>query len=121
MTESETLDGVRRRIDDVDLQLVLVLAERQRLVEAVASIKGSADAVHDPVREFQVLEHVRVVARAAGLSPGIALPVWRSMIACFTRHQMDWLARADPHESSAKSGKTDPSACAHRPRDSISR
>lgn len=96
---SETLgalDALRRRIDDVDRRLVLILARRQRLVEAAAAIKGSPDAVRNPARERAVLDHVRTVAAAAGLSPAVALPLWRLMIAAFTRHQIDWLSRPAP-------------------------
>lgn len=94
-TDKISLKGLRDRIDAVDRQLVLALAERQRLIEAAARLKGDIGAVQDCAREREVMTRVHAAALASGLSPAVALPLWRLMIARFTRHQVDWLkARA---------------------------
>ncbi|HRO32075.1 MAG TPA: chorismate mutase [Brevundimonas sp.] len=93
MTPPVTLADVRVQIDAVDRRLVRLLAERQRLVEQAAAIKGLPDAVHDPVRVAQVFEKVHATAAAAGLSPAIAGPIWQGLIACCTFHQITWLSR----------------------------
>lgn len=97
--EAASLAALRARIDEADRRLVRILAERQRLTEAVADLKGDAGAVHDPRRVHEVLAHVREAADAAGLSRAIALPLWRRLIACFTRHQIDRLARLDSDQT----------------------
>lgn len=101
MTRDDALARARARIDALDRQLILVLAQRQRLVELVASLKGCTDNVRDPMREQAVLEQVRIMAAAAGLSGAIALPLWEDMIGHFSRHQIDWLTRRHPGQTLA--------------------
>ena len=71
---------VRVGVDALDRALVLLLAERQRYMDAAARIKGDRGAVRDPARIEQVVARVRAAAEAAGLSPAIAEPVWRTLI-----------------------------------------
>ena len=76
----QALGRLRARLDALDRRLVRRLAERQRLVEAVARIKGDASQVRDPARVESVLSNVLRTAQAAGLSPAIAEPVWRLLV-----------------------------------------
>lgn len=71
---------VRQGVDALDRALVLLLAERQRYMEAAARIKPSRDAVHDQARIDDVVAKVLAAAAPAGLSPAIAEPVWRTLI-----------------------------------------
>lgn len=77
---SRELTRLRRRIDQLDRTLVRRLAERQRLVEAVARLKGDPRRVRDPVRIEAVLANVVQAAAAGGLSRAIAEPVWRVLM-----------------------------------------
>ncbi|MEV4344516.1 chorismate mutase [Actinoplanes sp. NPDC049596] len=83
MSEPESLAGVRSRIDDLDTQLVALLAQRQRLVETAAGFKRDENAVRAPDRVDQVIAAVRAKATTAGLDPAVAEAVWRSMITAF--------------------------------------
>jgi len=78
-----SLHDVRGRIDDLDTQIVALLARRQALVEAAAAFKRDEDAVRAPDRVEQVVATVREKAVAAGLEPAVAEAVWRSMITAF--------------------------------------
>ncbi|MEJ1967971.1 MAG: chorismate mutase [Rhizomicrobium sp.] len=71
---------LRAQIDRLDRALVVLLAERQTYIERAAEIKPSRDAVHDQARIDDVVAKVLVSARAAGLSPAIAEPVWRTLV-----------------------------------------
>jgi isochorismate pyruvate lyase len=71
---------VRQGVDALDRQLVLLLAERQRYMDAAARIKQDRDAVHDAARIEDVVAKVKAAAREAGLSVEIAEPVWRLLI-----------------------------------------
>jgi isochorismate pyruvate lyase len=81
--EYRSLSDVRSHIDDLDTQLVALLARRQVLVEAAAGFKRDERAVRAPDRVDQVITAVRRKAEAAGLDPAVAEAVWRSMIAAF--------------------------------------
>ena len=71
---------VRQGVDAVDRALVLLLAERQRYMDAAARIKAHRDAVHDAARIEDVVAKVKAAAREAGLAEEIAEPVWRMLI-----------------------------------------
>ena len=71
---------VRRGVDALDRALVSLMAERQRYMDAAARLKPSRDRVHDAARIEDVVAKVRASARAAGLSEGIAEPVWRLLV-----------------------------------------
>ena len=71
---------VRSGVDALDRALVVLLAERQRYMDAAARIKPSRDVVHDEARIEDVVAKVLSAAGSAGLSPDIAEPVWRTLI-----------------------------------------
>ena len=83
MSAFRSLAEVRSGIDDLDNQIVELLARRQMLVEAAAGFKRDEHAVRAPDRVEQVVAAVRAKAGAAGLDAGVAEAVWRAMIGAF--------------------------------------
>ena len=81
------MDQVREGVDALDRALVILLAERQRYMEAAARIKPSRDVVHDDWRIEDVVTKVLAASEDAGLSPAIAEPVWRKLIAQCIAHE----------------------------------
>ncbi|MEM0985995.1 MAG: chorismate mutase [Pseudomonadota bacterium] len=77
---AETMAHVRYEIDRLDRLLVEIIKERQSFMDAAARIKGDRSAVLDRPRIEDVVSKVRAAAEAAGLSPAIAEPVWRTLI-----------------------------------------
>ena len=75
-----TMTEVRQGVDALDRALVMLLAERQRYMDAAARIKGERAAVRDEERVEDVVAKVKAQARARGLSEEIAEPVWRTLI-----------------------------------------
>lgn len=56
------IDGWRRKIDDLDEQIVRLISERAEAARAIGDIKREADLpVYEPLRERAVFEHVRTV------------------------------------------------------------
>ena len=78
--DCETMLDVRKGVDALDRALVLMLAERQRYMDAAARIKPDRHAVLDTARIEDVVTKVKAAARDAGLSEEIAEPVWRMLI-----------------------------------------
>ncbi|HST93134.1 MAG TPA: chorismate mutase [Brevundimonas sp.] len=78
---------VRAGVDALDRALVLLLAERQRYMEAAARIKPDRSVVHDDARIEDVVAKVLAAAEHAGLSREIAEPVWRTLIARCIAHE----------------------------------
>lgn len=78
--DCETMADVRKGVDALDRALVLMLAERQRYMDAAARIKQDRATVLDRARIEDVVTKVKAAARDAGLSEAIAEPVWRTLI-----------------------------------------
>jgi isochorismate pyruvate lyase len=87
--DCETMLDVRKGVDALDRALVLLLAERQRYMDAAARIKGERAAVHDQARIEDVVTKVKASAREAGLSEAIAEPVWRTLIDRCIAHEFE--------------------------------
>ena len=89
--DCETMLDVRKGVDALDRALVLMLAERQRYMDAAARIKPDRDAVFDQARIDDVVAKVLVSAEAHDLSPDIAEPVWRLLIdRCIAHEFATW-------------------------------
>jgi isochorismate pyruvate lyase len=80
-SECRSMQDVRAQIDRLDRALVGLLAERQTYIERAAVLKTARDAVHDAGRIEDVVAKVLAEAGRLGLSPAIAEPVWRDLIA----------------------------------------
>lgn len=85
----QTMADVRLGVDALDRELVALLVRRQAYMAAAARIKPNRDAVYDEARIEDVVSKVVTQARAQGLSPDIAEPVWRKLIERCIAHEFD--------------------------------
>ena len=83
----ETMGHVRAGIDRLDRDLVAIIAERQRYIEAAARIKPAKSEVRLEWRIEDVVAKVLAEAHKKGLSKRIAEPVWREMIEKCIEHE----------------------------------
>ncbi|NRA30268.1 MAG: chorismate mutase [Parvularculaceae bacterium] len=85
--DCQSMEDVRQGVDELDRELVRLLATRQGYMEAAARIKPTFDDVRVPWRIEDVVEKVLVTAKEEGLSARIAEPVWRELIECCIAHE----------------------------------
>jgi isochorismate pyruvate lyase len=78
-----TLERVRAEIDALDDRMVLLLAERQRLVQEAAGYKRDEEAVRAPERRAALMARLHERAREAGLAPAVVDATWTAMIDAF--------------------------------------
>lgn len=82
------ISDLREQIDAVDEKLIKLLAERQRLVEAVIVVKKrDGVAARVPARVDYVVDRARVLARAHHLDPALAETIWTEMVEWFVAHE----------------------------------
>lgn len=75
-----SLEELRKKIDDVDHQLVQLLNERARVVVDIGKLKSKTDGpVYAPDREKQVLEKI-VKANAGPLPDKCLVAIWRELM-----------------------------------------
>jgi len=73
--------NVRQNIDDLDDQLVSLLAQRQRQIEAAAEVKrNNAIPARVPERVDEVLHRVAVQAKKENFDGGLAQSLWTTII-----------------------------------------
>ncbi|MDO5051447.1 MAG: chorismate mutase [Pseudoclavibacter sp.] len=79
------MDAVRAAIDEIDAEILRLLAQRQRCVLRAGQLKrGLGDeAVRAPERVRRVLAARREQAARIDLDPDLAERVWRTMIEAF--------------------------------------
>ena len=80
---------LRAAIDTLDARLVALLAVRQAYIERAAELKTGREQVRDPARIEDVVAKVIAEGRKMGLSPGIAEPVWRTLIEASIAHEFE--------------------------------
>jgi isochorismate pyruvate lyase len=85
----QNMADLRVEIDRLDRALVSLLAERQTYIERAAEIKTKRSRIRDQARIEDVVAKVLIAAKAAGLSPAIAEPVWRTLIEACIAHEHD--------------------------------
>src|SRR5213079_336343 len=81
------LDGLRRRIDEIDDQLQDLLIERLEIVAGVAAHKRGTGAIaaHQPAREAEIIR--RLVRRKGGFPAATLVRMWRELLAATVRLQ----------------------------------
>ncbi len=95
------IEELRKRIDEVDRQLVSLLNERTRLAVAIGKIKHKAgDEIYSPHREEAVLR--RVVASSEGPLPQASLrAIWREVMSASLALEKDLIIAYVAPEGSA--------------------
>jgi chorismate mutase/prephenate dehydrogenase len=85
---TDPLLELRHALNAVDQQIVQQLAERQRLVQQIGTLKrAEGRPLRDFRREKEVLDQVRAIAADAGLEPDVAESVLRILIRASLEHQ----------------------------------
>ena len=83
-----TLEELRKRLSDVDRELIGLVAARQRIVAEIGALKiRTAVPTRDYEREREVLKSAEEHARALGLEAGVAAEVMALLIRFSLAHQ----------------------------------
>ncbi|TWC07575.1 MULTISPECIES: chorismate mutase [unclassified Pseudomonas] len=83
-----SIEEVRQQIDQIDRQVVALLARRGNFVTQAAAFKKTTDDVRAPARVEQVITKVRGIANETGASPDVVERVYRAMIAAFIDEEL---------------------------------
>ena len=86
-----SLKSLRERLNELDRQLIELIAERQSVVEQVGAFKQSeGQKIRDFAREKRVLDGARDTAGELGVAPDIAEEVMRLLIqTSLTRQELE--------------------------------
>ncbi|MCG2842414.1 chorismate mutase [Sandaracinobacter sp. RS1-74] len=79
---------VRAGVDSLDRELVALLAERFRFMDAAARIKPERGQVRDEARKRQVIDNAMAEAKARGLSPETIGALWDALVEASIAHEL---------------------------------
>jgi isochorismate pyruvate lyase len=83
-----TMSEVRAGVDDVDAQVIALIARRFGYMDAAARIKNERSAVRDEARKAQVLQHIGDRAEAAGLDRDVMVSMYDDLIEASIAHEL---------------------------------
>ncbi|TPG16677.1 chorismate mutase [Sphingomonas koreensis] len=75
-----TMAEVRAGVDQVDRELIALLARRFAYMDAAARIKPERGHVRDEARKRQVIDNARTGARVAGLPDAAIAALWDDLV-----------------------------------------
>ncbi len=85
----ETLRRLRERIDELDDQLIRLLAERFEITKAVGAHKAAIGLPPaDPEREREQVARLRAIADEVGMDPVFSEQVFRLIVDEVIRHHL---------------------------------
>lgn len=87
---------VRAGVDSLDRELVALLAERFRFMDAAARIKPSRAQVRDETRKAQVIANARAEAEQLGLDPQVVAQLWETLVEASIAHEFEQWDRLRP-------------------------
>ena len=88
LADKEQLAAVRIAVDEVDDQIVTLIARRERLIRIAGTLKGDDAEVRAPGRVERIIEHVRTAAERKDIDPDIVESTYRAMISGFIELEM---------------------------------
>lgn len=86
--EYSSITDVRNHIDQIDSELVKLIAQRAQCIKAAAAFKTDQASVRAPDRVQQIIDRVRKQATEAGLPETIIEKTYRAMIGAFIDYEL---------------------------------
>ena len=83
------MSEVRAGVDQVDRELVALLARRFAYMDAAARIKPAREAVRDERRKDEVIANVRLAARDAGLPEDALADLWDGLVEASIAYELE--------------------------------
>jgi isochorismate pyruvate lyase len=84
-----TMADVRTAIDELDRQIVALIARRFGYMDAAARIKPDRASVRDEARKAEVIAKVKAEARALGLNEQQIAHMYDELIEASIRYELD--------------------------------
>ena len=88
MIECNSIDEVRNNINNIDEQIVKLIALRGEFVKQAAKFKKDSDDVKAPKRVEEVINKVKDLAKSTSANEEILENVYRTMINSFIKAEM---------------------------------
>lgn len=88
MIKCNSIDEVRNNINNIDEQIVKLIALRGHFVNQAAKFKKDSDDVKAPTRVEEVINKVKNIAKSTGANEEVVENVYRTMMNSFIKLEM---------------------------------
>lgn len=88
MIECNSIEEVRNNINNIDEQIVKLIALGGEFVKQAAKFKKDSDAVKAPKRVEEVINKVKDLAKSTGANEEVVENIYRTMINSFIKLEM---------------------------------
>ena len=88
MIKCNSIDEVRNNINNIDEQIVKLIAQRSEFVKQAAKFKKDSDDVKAPERVEEVINKVKDLAKSTSANEEVLENVYRTMINSFIKAEM---------------------------------
>jgi len=86
--ECNSLEEVRSNIDEIDNQIIRLIANRGLFVKQASKFKKDNNDVNAPQRVESIIQKVRELSTKYGADPDMVEKIYRNMIAGFINMEM---------------------------------
>lgn len=91
-SQGDSLQGLRDQIDEVDRQILELLAERNHIVDRIAEVKKELGMQsHQPVRFHSMMDKLRLVAEDLKVDTDLVVNIWNSIHDHSLEHQTEYI------------------------------
>ena len=103
--DCRTMAEVRQGVDALDEEILALIGQRFRYMDAAARIKPNRDLVRDEARKAQVIANVERLARAAAVPSDAAAQLYETLVEASIAYELDRFDRLQADASTAPSGE----------------
>ena len=81
------LDIIRKKLDQIDNQLLAVIKKRTSLVNEVIKLKENKSEIVDQKRITSILKNIRIKSIKKNIDPKITNRIWKNMIWSYINYE----------------------------------
>ena len=84
---SPKIEKIRKKLDKIDLELLLIIKKRTSLVNKVILFKKNKNEIVDKKRINFILKKIKKKSIKLRIDPEITLSIWKEMIKSFIKYE----------------------------------
>jgi len=78
---------IRKKLDDVDSKLLLIIKKRTNLVNKIIRLKKNKNEIVDKKRINFILRKIKIKSIKLKIDPAITISIWKEMIKSFIKYE----------------------------------
>ena len=85
--DKKKLDIIRKKLDQIDNQLLAIIKKRTSLVNEVVKLKENKSEIVDQKRITSILKNIKIKSIKKNIDPKITNRIWKNMIWSYINYE----------------------------------